>query len=404
MLAHLLKLIWKRKSRNLLIMLEIALAFVLVFGVVAFATRSAQLYGAPLGFVAQDVWAIQLQVPDYTRLQADPGPLDEIRRSLKALPAVEQVALANHSPYSNSTNSSGFSPAPGAQRVGSNWLLASDDYAATLGMPLVEGRWFTAADAGGDVVPVVVNRRMAQALFAGDRPGESAVGKTFVYDEDAQPIRKRFRITGVVDDYRDGGEFMTPVNFTLMRFNPVPGADLPLTVMIKLKPGTPRAFEAQLISRLKQLQGQWGYQIAPLADLRTDVLRAVLIPLGVVAVIATFLLLMVGFGLFGVLWHNTTLRIPEIGLRRAVGAQARQIYQQIVAEQLLLSTLAMLLAMLMLVQLPLTGLLGNELNWPVFGVATAGTAALVLTVSLLCALYPGWQASRLAPAAALHHE
>ena len=43
MLAHLLKLIWKRKSRNLLIMLEIALAFVLVFGVVAFATRSAHV-------------------------------------------------------------------------------------------------------------------------------------------------------------------------------------------------------------------------------------------------------------------------------------------------------------------------------------------------------------------------
>lgn len=403
MLAHLLKLIWKRKSRNLLIMLEIALAFVLVFAVVAFATRSAQLYRAPLGFASDDVWAIRLQVPDYEALKANPAPLDEIQRSLKQMPQVQEVALVNHSPYSNSTNGAGFSPAPGAHKVGSNLVHVSDTFAAVLSMPLAEGRWFTAADAG-DVMPVVVNRRMAHALFPDIGPGESVVGKTFVYDEDSDPNRKRFRITGVVQDYREGGEFMTPVNFALLRFNPTPGTDLPLTVMIKLKAGTPRAFEAQLIDRLKQLQGQWSYQIAPLVDLRSDVLRMVLAPLGVVAVIATFLLLMVGFGLFGVLWHNTTLRIPEIGLRRAVGAQARQIYQQIVAEQLLLSTLAMLLALLMLVQLPLTGLLGDELNWLVFGIATLGTAALVLAVSLLCALYPGWQASRLAPAAALHHE
>ncbi len=403
MIAHLLKIIWKRKSRNLLLMLEIALAFVLVFAVVAFAARSAQLYRAPLGFASDDVWAIQLQVPDYEALKANPAPLDEIQRSLKQMPQVQEVALVNHSPYSNSTNGAGFSPAPGAHRVASYLVHASDTFAAVLSMPLAEGRWFTAADAG-DVMPAVVNRRMAHALFPDIPAGESVVGRTFVYDEDSDPNRKRFRITGVVQDYRDGGEFMTPVNFALLRFNPTPGTDLPLTVMIKLKAGTPRAFEAELIGRLKQLRSQWSYQIAPLADLRTDVLRMVLVPLGVVAVIAAFMLLMVGFGLFGVLWQNTTLRIPEIGLRRAVGARATQIYRQIVAEQLLLCSLAMLLALLLLVQLPLTGLLGEGLNWPVFGIATLCTAAVLWVVSLLSALYPAWQASRLPPAAALHCE
>jgi putative ABC transport system permease protein len=55
-------------------------------------------------------------------------------------------------------------------------------------------------------------------------------------------------------------------------------------------------------------------------------------------VIAAFLLVMVAFGLFGVLWQNTTQRIPEIGLRRALGADAGSIYRQIIAEQMLLST------------------------------------------------------------------
>lgn len=64
----------------------------------------------------------------------------------------------------------------------------------------------------------------------------------------------------------------------------------------------------------------------------------------------------------------------------------------------------MLLALVLLVQVPLTGALGDELGWGVFGVATLLTMAVVLAMSLLCALYPGWQASRLEPAAALHHE
>ena len=66
-----------------------------------------------------------------------------------------------------------------------------------------------------------------------------------------------------------------------------------------------------------------------------------MMPLIVMAVIAAFMLAMVGFGLFGVLWQNTTQRIPEIGLRRAIGASSAHIYRQIIGEQMLLSSVAM---------------------------------------------------------------
>jgi putative ABC transport system permease protein len=121
-------------------------------------------------------------------------------------------------------------------------------------------------------------------------------------------------------------------------------------------------------------------------------------------VIATFLLLMVAFGLFGVLWQNTTRRIPEIGLRRAIGASAGDIYRQIIAEQFLLSSVAMLVAMLLLVQLPITGALGELLNWQVFLGAAAVSMAAIYLLSLLCSVYPGWRASRLSPTQALHYE
>jgi putative ABC transport system permease protein len=138
--------------------------------------------------------------------------------------------------------------------------------------------------------------------------------------------------------------------------------------------------------------------------MRASMLKEQLVPFIVVSVIAAFMVAMVAFGLFGVLWQNTTRRIPEIGLRRAVGASAGDIYRQIVSEQLLLSSIAMIVGLVLLVQLPLTGALGEGLNWTVFLGAAALSMAAIYLLSLLCSLYPGWRASRLSPTEALHYE
>ena len=117
-----------------------------------------------------------------------------------------------------------------------------------------------------------------------------------------------------------------------------------------------------------------------------------------------FLLLMVSFGLFGVLWQNTTRRIPELGLRRATGATTGDIAGQIVLEQVLLCLLPIAVALLLLVQLPITGALGESLSWPLFAGAAALAIAVMVLVSVGCALYPAWRATRISPTEALHYE
>ena len=62
------------------------------------------------------------------------------------------------------------------------------------------------------------------------------------------------------------------------------------------------------------------------------------------------------------------------------------------------------IALLLLVQLPLTGVLGANLNWTVFLGAAGLSMCVIYLISLLCALYPGWRASRLNPTEALHYE
>jgi len=398
MLRHLLKLTWKRKSRNLMLSLEILVAFAIVFGIAAVGLRYLELYRLPLGFDGTDTWKIDVQMGDAKPEQVDPGTYDRIRRDLLELPQVRAVGFASFTPYQLSSWTSSFkSPQTGAD-IRSNRIDASDDLAAALGMRVVAGRWFDARDEGAQTLPAVLNRRMAAALF----PGRQALGQRFTGTEKSSVTT--FQVIGLVDEFRNKGPFMTPTNFTITRFAPHTSAARLRTVLVKVAPNTPRAFEAQLNARLKLIRNDWGYQIEPLKSMRASLMKEQLMPLAVMGVIAVFMLVMVAFGLFGVLWQNTTRRIPEIGLRRAVGASATHIYRQIVAEQLLLSSVAIGVGLALLVQLPLTGALGDMLGWTVFGGAAALSMGVIYLLSLLCALYPGWRASRLDPSAALHYE
>ncbi|MES2152573.1 MAG: ABC transporter permease [Pseudomonadota bacterium] len=400
MFRHLLKLIWKRKARNVMLSLEILLAFLIVFAISAFAVRNLQLYRMPIGFEYQDRWSVRVQTPDNMEGATDVGSYQRFRSALLALPEVEQVAFVSFSPFRSATMRTDFESADGKQ-VRSDMIEMSDEFPALAGMRLLEGRWFGPADDGADAVPVILNRRAARTLF----PSGPAVGKTFLEGDRDDKKRTLYKVSGVIEEFRNKGEFMVPVNYTLTRYVPRPANDHGFkSIMLKLKPGTPRTFEAALNRQLKLLRADWGYTISPLADLRSDKLRWDLMPLIVGAVIAAFLLVMVGFGLFGVLWQNTTQRIPEIGLRRALGASAGHIYTQIVAEQMLLSSAAMALALLLLVQLPITGALGESLNWLVFCGAALLSMGVIYLISLLCSLYPGWRASRLSPTQALHYE
>ena len=104
MIRHLLKPMWKRKGRNLLLSLEIALAFIVVFAISATALRYWQLYHQTVGFEWQNVWSVQLQFPESAGHEAnfDPAVYVQIQRALERLPEVEKVAYSAYTPYENS--------------------------------------------------------------------------------------------------------------------------------------------------------------------------------------------------------------------------------------------------------------------------------------------------------------
>ena len=171
MLHHLLKLIWKRKSRNMMLSLEILLAFMVVFAIAAFAVRNYQLQQMPTGFAWRDQWSVIIR--NAQRIPNDAAMYDALKRALLDLPEVEKVAFTAVAPYEMSRRMGFFSLPDGSNRVESDSMGSTDDFFEAMQMTPAQGRWFSKADDGADATPVVINRLLADKLF----PGTPAVGR-----------------------------------------------------------------------------------------------------------------------------------------------------------------------------------------------------------------------------------
>jgi putative ABC transport system permease protein len=107
--------------------------------------------------------------------------------------------------------------------------------------------------------------------------------------------------------------------------------------------------------------------------------------------------------MLGVLWQNIIRRMPEMGLRRAVGATADAVRLQVVLELVAMTSLALMLGFIIVVQLPLSGV-WPILDWALFIPAVITSTLVLLGACVLFALYPSYLATSRDPVDALRHE
>jgi putative ABC transport system permease protein len=415
MTRHLMRLIWNRKRQNFLLTVEIFFAFLTLFGVVLVAAHYLNNSRQPLGYEIDRVWSLSV---DRKESDADPAvkarhrqTYEQVLMALRDLPQVEAVGAAFTGPYANSGWGSG-SRLAGGRQVDYGVNNTTDSYAELMKIPIVEGRWFSREDDAATWTPVVVNRRLAHEIF-GD---ETAVGKVIEEERGAEetspgPKEKPSvkRVIGVVEDFRQNGELSSPENYLFyrMRFDPSdPKAALPERIFVRLAPGTPAAFEETLVRKAMAAAGAWSFEVEPLDAMRVDKLRQYTIPLMVVGTIAAFLLLMVGLGLTGVVWQSVTQRIREFGLRRAKGATIRDVRVQVLTEMMIMTSLALVIAVALLAQLPLLPLPSEMqvIPAPVFIGSIVVSVIAIYGLTLLCGWQPSRLATRIQPAEALHYE
>ncbi|NUO82812.1 ABC transporter permease [candidate division KSB1 bacterium] len=398
MIKHLFKLVWNRKRSNLLIMLEIFVSFIVMFAVITLGVYYADNYNQPLGFTYENVWNISIDMQTGTDDYWSPEMVNTTRQlylALQEFPEIEVAAGAHTAPYSlgNRTSVNVYE----GKRVEMEVNEVTDDFQKVMGVQLLQGRWFEKSDDALNWKPVIINQRLARAVF-GDEDPVNQNYRPWASDEEDH------RVIGVVNDFRKDGEFSGLGNYLFERKRlDDPKSRPPANLLIKVRPGTPAEFEERLMSKLQAVAREWSFEISPLVRMREDAFKIRLIPLIILGLIAGFLMLMVGLGLVGVLWQNVTQRIKEIGLRRAKGAAAEDIYKQILGELVVLATFGLALGALLVVQLPLLDLI-SFIRPPVYFLSMVIALLVIYGLTLTAGLYPSWLATRVQPAEALHYE
>jgi putative ABC transport system permease protein len=403
MTRHLLKLVWNRRRTNLLVVVEIFSSFLVLFGVVTLAVFYLDNYRQPLGFSAPDVWVVKQNAPE----GGPGGPSAEhgvsARRLMEAaqeFPEVVDAAGAFTSPYSDAGWNTSVKLPTGETFY---WLnQVTDDYDRVMGLGLLRGRWFSREDDGAAFKPVVVTEKLGQMLFGDVDP----VGRVIPQDPPpaGEPPRDELRVIGVTGAFRQHGEFSEPVGYAFRRFDPQdPKQGAPRLLVLKVRPGTPAAFEEKLMARLQAEARDWSFEVEPLLQMREEFLEQRLAPVLAVGIVAAFLMLMVALGLTGVVWQNVTQRTREIGLRRAKGATARRIHRQILGELVVMTTLALLAGVVIVVQFPLLDLIA-AVRPAVYAASLAISALAIYCLALVFGWYPSRLATMVQPAEALRHE
>lgn len=396
MIKHLLKLVWNRKRFNFLITLEILVSFLVLFVVMMFIVYYANNYRQPLGFVYDNVWNVNIDVKQKSDDYFTPEQHELTRQlylAVRDMPEVEKVASSLSVPYQVGGSFGGGRI--NGKEVEYERGEVTDELKEVLQLDVVAGRWFSKEDDAATYNPVVVNRRLAEAVFGAEDP----LGKVFGSEEG-----KETRIIGVVSDFRKQGELAGPGNFLFTRKNlNNPKERPPRNLLLKMRPGVTVEFEEQLTNKLQAVAKDWSFEVSPLVHLRENLFRLQLVPIIVLGIIAGFLMIMVALGLTGVLWQSVTQRRKELGLRRAKGATARNIYNQILAELLIITSFGLLFGVLIVVQFPLLDLIGF-LSGEIYFYSIVASALLLYLLTILCGLYPSRLATKVQPAEALHYE
>lgn len=385
MITHLFKIIWKRRRSNFLIIVEIFVAFLILFAVGSLSVYFYRGYIKPAGINTDNVWVLYVDYnanSDSSRVQSS----EFLRQKLKGFSEIKTFSLTqNNVPYGFSTSNGSISVKD--KTAMTHFMEVDENYPSVLGLEIVEGTWFKNSDTFRKSQPVVITQSLKEALFG----NEPAVGKKLGVNEDSQVV------VGVTGAFKNQNEFQTEdhASFSAIR----PGGS---TVVLKVDPSVTADFEAQFAKSIQQIGKNWTIEILHMDDMKVQANSIVVIPMTIVCIVSGFLIINVMLGLFGVLFQNIQRRKGEIGIRRAMGATQNDIMRQFIGETLVLTTLGVWVGIFFAVQFPIMNIFDVETN--LYVVSILLSIIIIYLLVTLCAYYPSKQASKIYPATALHED
>jgi putative ABC transport system permease protein len=391
MISHLLKMMWNRKKRNSLLIVEFFACFLVLFVALYMATEMMRHYFKPVDYAYQHVYHFSV---DWSTMPENEvrETLRQMKRELELWPEVDQISLtANMVPFLDAGNRDERVEYNGLVSKAQRWEVDENFY-KLLRLPLVSGKWYSGLEIASIHVPIVITKSMKEEYFGDTNP----LGKIIKVGE------KQLKVIGVVNNFNVGKwTYSDSGYFTLA--NPNRAQTLPKHFLIKFKKELTAAEYAKLNKYFFQLKknDKLTLQEGETLELSRKLDQGQsLLPVVLISVVCGFLIINVIIGLFGILWQSIRYRRSEIGLRRAIGANAGDIYFQLLGEVVILATFGIIPSAFIAFHFPLLHFLGFEMKQSIYVMLFA--ALIIYVLVLLSALYPSRLAANIAPADALH--
>jgi predicted permease len=385
-----------QRMRSALVVVEIALAVVLLVGAGLLIRSFVELTRVDPGFRAEQAlsFRVVLQGDRYKEDQPTRIRVAEFEERLRNLPGVTLVGATSVLPFSGRGAMVGFAvegAPPPPPNVNAEIALASTtpDYLRAIGATLRQGRQFTAADGTGAPLVAVVNEAAVRRWFAGENPIGRRLNTNGVSRE----------VVGVVADVvqRSAAEPVAPMVFVPFAQRTIRSVKMVVRANSDLSGLTP-AIRAEIRALDPDLAIA---DITPMAQLVTRSLRGARFYTSLLAVFAAVGLALATIGVFGVMSYAVTQRRREISIRLALGALPGDVLRMIVSRALLLSAIGVAVGLAAAVAL------GRFIQGQLFGVTlidpvTFSAVPLVLAASAgLASFVPARRATKLDPANAL---
>lgn len=384
----------RSRLRSALVLLQVSLSFVLLTGTGLVLESLQRMQKSSPGFSTDVIVSGADLVSAGYGLERAKAFDSQLLERVREIPGVDSATLTRLMPFSYGTFSDAslaiddYQPAPDEQ-LHSSYLEVGEDYFKTLAIPIVSGREFQRSDDENAPGVAIVNETMASKYW----PRKDPIGQRLKLKD------RWLKIIGVAKNvnYEDKLELARTFFYVPMRQNFLESN----AILIRTRE-TPGEIRNALTREVHALDPN----LAPIAPFRvqeqvdrkgyTQRLAAILI-----AIFGAMALFLAAIGLYAVMSYSVSQSTRELGLRIALGANARDLLKLVASRGLQLTVAG--IGFGGIAALILTRLMGNVLYKvsPRDPLAFGSALAVITIASLTACLFPAWRATRVDPVQAL---
>ena len=398
------------RTRNALVVSEVALSLILLFGAGLLVRSLWQLRTVDAGFDPHNVLTLTVSVPDtkFPTPAQQVNFFDQVLQKVKALPGVELAAAVDSLPLQGGSHqpvaAQDKPKVPMSEQPEVDVRQITPGYMHAMRIPILRGRDLNDSDVAGRPPVVVISEAMAKSFW----PNEDPIGKhlTLTFFPDA--VRE---VVGVVGDVKMDGMDQTRPAAAL--YWPLAQVSVPskgswqsygLNLVVRTH-GTPSGVVTAVTNAIHQVGSDVPVlNVFSMDDLISTSLSPQRLNVLLLGVFAALALLLAAIGIYSVLSYSVRRRVREIGIRMALGAQIRDVLKMVIVEGMRPAVIGLGLGLIG------AAIVGRFLSTLIFGVRPTdpltfvGVSVLLTAIALIASVIPAYRATRIEPMKALRDE